>query len=128
VFSLLTATKAKPAEWEIEATNLAPGADIAMFIPGVGSGTPLVLVQPCVVRIDIASDAKRSEDAKDEKKPAAAATPILVERGLTTAFVEYEIAILWSALLVWLLAMVLFARTPPLLNAAPATDEGTEGG
>lgn len=107
VFASLTVTRAKPSEWEIRAENLAPGADIALFIPTTQTGRPAVLVGPCSIEASSSNSSKNDADKQDRAKPPGGTLPVLVEGGLSTFFVEYEIPILWGLLVGWLLTMLL---------------------
>jgi hypothetical protein len=111
VFATLEAKASKPGEWNIEARDLGPGADISIFIPTTGTGEPALLGSACAQRTTV-FDAGQSESAEKKEKPksAPAAVPILVERSVSTQFVEHEIAILWLALTIWFILMLaLFA-------------------
>jgi hypothetical protein len=113
VFATLTATPSRSGEWNIEARNLAPGADISLFVPATGTGDPAVLGSACVqVATVFDTGSAESADKKAKSKGAPDAVPILVEQSLATRFVEYEIKILWLALGLWLILMLtLFAAT-----------------
>lgn len=113
VFATLAATPSKSGEWSIEAKNMAPGADITLFVPATGVGDPAVLGSACA-QVTTVLDPDASEGSNQKAKPrnTSDAVPILVERSLTTRFVEYEIKILWFALGLWLILMLaLFAAT-----------------
>ena len=128
VLSLLTATRSKDTEWEIRATNLAPGADIEIFIPTVGIGTPLVLVQPCAIQAEEESEPVKGIEVKKEKEGTKADAPVIIAWGPTTMFVEYEIAILWSALLLWLLLIWPSTRGRSASNCKTDGFDEMEGG
>jgi hypothetical protein len=98
VFASLTVKLAKPNEWEIEATNISPGADIALFVPATGIGKPAVLASSCAGVLTVEAGAKEDEEKKVKSKVSAGVLPVLVEQSRLTWFVEHEIAILWSAL------------------------------
>jgi hypothetical protein len=113
VFSSLKVTRSKVDEWDVEAKNLAPGADISLFVPATGAGEPAVLGSACA-NVPTVFEASPTEgaDKKAASKIAPEAVPILVERSFATRFVEYEIEILWLALSLWLILMLqLFAAT-----------------
>ena len=101
VFASFTVKLAKPNEWEIEATNISPGADIALFVPATGIGKPAVLASSCAGVLTVEAGAKEDEEKKVKSKVSAGVLPVLVEQSQLTWFVDYEIAILWSALALW---------------------------
>ena len=109
VFASLTVKQAKDNEWGIDVANLSPGADIALFVPTSGDGSPVVLASSCP-SVPVMPKGGEKGDADKGEKPAAA-VPVLIQRSFTTFFVEYEITILWGALVAWL-ALMLFLMWP----------------
>ncbi len=86
---LPTVSAATADEWNINIHGLAPGADLSIFIPTIGSGIPAVLADPCPGATAANTDKQVLE-------------PILIELSWRTYFVEYELQILWTLLLFWL--------------------------
>ena len=103
VLVLGTAKKSNASEGVMEIQNFYPGGDFAVRIPVRGDGEPRLLARSCPVTSAIASGA----DAEKYKGGAAGPLPILVAASAKTFFVEWEITILWSALVSWGLTMLL---------------------
>lgn len=112
VAAALTVTRAKPDEWEIQATDLLPGADIALQVPVIGKDEPRIMVRQCLED----EPGIKSEDREGSKKKTSPrpGIPTLLHRSLTTWFVEFELLILWAALGVWFTAMagVILVKKP----------------
>jgi hypothetical protein len=104
--TLLTAEITKPTEWAIRATNVAPGTDNWIFIPAKGAGEPAAMVQSCTEVSEASADDASSGGAKgDGGKAVPASNPILVRWGVRPFFVENELLILWTSLVMWLLLL-----------------------
>lgn len=112
VAAALTVTRAKPNEWEIQATDVLPGADIALRVPVIGKDQPRIMVRQCREEGPVV----KSEDREGSGKKASPrpVVPTLLQRSLTTWFVEFELLILWAALSVWFAAMagVILVKKP----------------
>jgi hypothetical protein len=111
VLSTLTVIQTEDNEWDIKAENLAPGADIALFVPATGAGTPAILTESCRAN-NASSEDGVAGNANNEKTTTRSRgeSPVLIQRSLTTRFVEYEIRILWSGLGLWLIVMIVLMR------------------
>lgn len=104
----LTVTHVKQNEWEIEAKDLLPGADIAIQVPVIGQDQPRIMVRPC--KLNEVSDRPTDGEGSGKKASPRPAIPALLHRSFSTWFVEFELFILWAALGVWLTAMVWVTR------------------
>ncbi|HEX5682741.1 MAG TPA: hypothetical protein VFY73_01790 [Ideonella sp.] len=98
-------------EWDVQFTDISPGADIAANIPVKKPGTPKLLIRPCLtVASATSAEADRKAAREDEGEEAETSkplpAPILVEQTIETWFVENEIRLLWAAMFVWLLALM----------------------
>lgn len=74
-------------------TDFAPGADVEIKLPTIGSGRPRLVVAAC-------GGANRTEQP---------ALPLLIERSAQSFLVEHELGVLWAGLAIWLaLILVMF--------------------
>ncbi len=135
VLSTLKLVTPLPEEWDIQINNLSPGADVSLFVPTTGKGSPAALIGSCSAS-DSGYEKTAGGETDDEKatRRSGGELPVLVERSLTTVFVEHELCFLWSALLVWLVIMVVpiwishrKGRRPTNGNSAEAADVDNTG-
>ena len=128
VFARPIVTKASPNEWEVKVESLAPGADISLIIPIEGDGEPALLVSMCPDEAGSSVDEKADGAKKERGKPAPLVVPVLLRRSPTTFFVEFEIALLWFALVIWLVLMVMLGLSTgaklPQRRVVTGKDEG----
>jgi hypothetical protein len=104
--------RAQDHEWEVEFTDLGPGADIAFRVPLVSYELPKLLFRTCPPRAtaeDSDEDDESAAGPDKSKEGGKPPSPVLVEQSFQTWFVEHEIPVLWSVLVVWL--MLLIARS-----------------
>jgi hypothetical protein len=118
-----TPRRAEKDEAEIEIKNFSPGADFALRLPTLGQGSPRLLVRECSALTAEPSSGESKADKKD--KPSSGAPPILVHRSLATFFVEWEIAVLWSILAAWGVALAValsLRKTEPPIAVVVSSD------
>jgi hypothetical protein len=112
VLVLGTFKRAEPEEAVIEIQNLYPGGDFAVKLPVKGTGDPRLLAKGCPPM-----QAAPAASAADADKPKAAgaipAPPILIPVSARTFFVEWEMAILWAALVLWGVMMLIVHLAKP---------------
>lgn len=101
---------AQSANWRWEVKDFMSGADMVLGVPLQGDTRFQVMTRPC----DAAPAAEaKGEGAKDGAKSKTPAAPLLLERSLQTFYVEYELALLWIGLLVWLMTLVVLNALRP---------------
>jgi hypothetical protein len=98
--------RAQDHEWEVEFTDLGPGADIAFRVPLVSYELPKLLFRTCPPRATIEDADEDDGSAPGPGKSKGMPSPVLVEQSFQTWFVEHEIPVLWSVLIVWLMLLV----------------------
>lgn len=103
VFSSLTVTRVAEREWDIKAEDVAPSADITLFVPSTGQGSPAVLVESCPAQ-DPSTKNASSDGTSGSPRGLA---PVLVEASWATWMLDHEMLILWVALAVWFVVMIL---------------------
>jgi hypothetical protein len=105
VLVLGTARTSDAREAVMEIQNLYPGGDFALRLPVRGDGEPRLLARGCPG----ASPANVTQGAEQDKAKGGGSTPlpILVAASARTFFVEWEITILWTALVGWGILMLI---------------------
>lgn len=88
----------------VEIQNLYPGGDFAVRIPAKGTADPRLLVRGCTP--SLAPPSTSGDHDKAKSSSGSNPVPILVPWSARTFFVEWEMAILWLALVLWGLLML----------------------
>lgn len=132
VLALPKVTKAEPDEWVVSVTSMSPGADLTIYVPVkrlIANEFPAILASTCPGTPDTSDGLKATKD-EHAPKSTASGLPILLKHSPTTFFVEYELPILWAALIGWLLLLLpsfQTARVPKLPYVPMEKHHDTEG-
>ncbi|MGV3572450.1 MAG: hypothetical protein ACO1PB_17755 [Ramlibacter sp.] len=89
----------QPMLWQWEIKDFLPRADLVLLVPFDGTDLPRLLVRPCESRVPGAPGSYGGS-------PGGALAPALLPRSVLTRYVEHELMVLWTALGLWLLALV----------------------
>ncbi len=128
VLSLTKLSRVHEYEWDIQFTNIFPGADVTANIPVLQEGIPKLLVQPCAAQQTnkAKEEDKKADSDDDEAQKRSFDPPILVERTVETWFVENEVRVLWGALILWLITLVVLKALSTRATTGSSTPRSSE--